>query len=160
VHPWWRDRCQILANSKTQTAYLFPVHAMFRHDCPPCGETCKYATAPRTKTKTWRDSLSIDMLLSAVSGLVVAQSSSEIPEGLMNDPVYWVFYYIIRLQLFRPSSGLVLGNWKQFCILLRSLVASSPLCDSIIVEIRCVNSVSNCWRKQLHVSALFSVGHH
>ena len=28
------------------------------------------------------------MLLSAVSVLVVAQSSSEIPEGLMNDPVY------------------------------------------------------------------------
>ena len=27
------------------------------------------------------------MLLSAVSVLVVAQSSSEIPEGLMNDPV-------------------------------------------------------------------------
>jgi len=29
------------------------------------------------------------MLLSAVSVLVVAQSSSEIPEGLMNDPVLW-----------------------------------------------------------------------
>ena len=28
------------------------------------------------------------MLLSAVSVLVVAQSSSEIPEGLMNDPVF------------------------------------------------------------------------
>ena len=29
------------------------------------------------------------MLLSAVSFLVVAQSSSEIPEGLMNNPVYF-----------------------------------------------------------------------
>ena len=29
----------------------------------------------------------MDMLLSAVSVLVVAQSSSEIPEGLMNNPV-------------------------------------------------------------------------
>jgi hypothetical protein len=38
--------------------------------------------------KTWRDSLSIDMLLSVVSALVVAQSSSEIREGLMNNPVY------------------------------------------------------------------------
>ena len=28
------------------------------------------------------------MLLSAVSVLVVAQSSSEIPQGLMNNPVY------------------------------------------------------------------------
>ena len=46
-----------------------------------------YAKAPSTK-KTWRDSLPIDMLLSAVSVLVVAQSSSEILEGLMNNPVY------------------------------------------------------------------------
>ena len=30
------------------------------------------------------------MLLSAVSVLVVAQSSSEIPEGLMNTPVYCI----------------------------------------------------------------------
>ena len=37
--------------------------------------------------KTWRDSLPIDMLLSAVSVLVVGQSSSEIPEGIMNNPV-------------------------------------------------------------------------
>jgi len=34
-----------------------------------------------------RDSVPIDMLLSAVSFLVVAQSSSELPEGLMNNPV-------------------------------------------------------------------------
>jgi hypothetical protein len=26
--------CQFLANSKTQNAFLFPVHAMFRHDYP------------------------------------------------------------------------------------------------------------------------------
>ena len=29
------------------------------------------------------------MHISAVSVLVVAQSSSEIPEGLMNNPVFW-----------------------------------------------------------------------
>ena len=52
----------VLANSKTQNAFLFTVNE--------------------------RDSLPIDMLLSAVSVLVVAQSSSEIPEGLMNNPVY------------------------------------------------------------------------
>jgi len=37
--------------------------------------------------QTWRDSLPIDMLLFAVSVLVVAQPSSEVPEGLMNYPV-------------------------------------------------------------------------
>jgi len=38
--------------------------------------------------KTWRDSLPIVMLLSAVSVLVVAQPISEFPEGLMNYSVY------------------------------------------------------------------------
>jgi len=43
---------------------------------------------PLVQKKTWRDSLPIDTLLSAVSVLFVAQSSSEIPEGLMNNPVF------------------------------------------------------------------------
>jgi hypothetical protein len=51
----------------------------FSSRLPPSGGTCKYAKASSTK-KTWIDSLPIDMLLSAVSVLVVAQSSSEIPE--------------------------------------------------------------------------------
>ena len=40
------------------------------------------------------------MLLSAVSVLVVAQSSSEMPEGLMNNPVYYVSFahYISRFD--------------------------------------------------------------
>jgi len=42
---------------------------------------------PLVQKKTLRDSLPIDMLLSALSFLVVAQSSSEVPEGLMNNPV-------------------------------------------------------------------------
>ena len=47
---------------------------------------------PLVQKKTWRDSLPIDMLLSTVSILVVAQSSSQIPKGLMNNPVYngWI----------------------------------------------------------------------
>jgi len=35
-----------------------------------------------------RDSVPIDMILSAVYVLVVAQSSSEVPEGLMNNTVF------------------------------------------------------------------------
>ena len=70
----------VLANSKTQNAY-------FSSRLPPSGGIWKYAKAPSTK-KTWRDSLPIDMLLSAVSVFVVVQSSSEIPEGLMHNPVY------------------------------------------------------------------------
>ena len=43
------------------------------------------------------------MLLSAVSVLVVAQSSSEIPEGLMNKPVYkYQAYQVInQISFFR-----------------------------------------------------------
>ena len=47
-------------------------------------------------------SLSVDMLLSAVSVLVVAQSSSEIPEGLMNNPVsiYLSIYLYIYIYIY------------------------------------------------------------
>jgi hypothetical protein len=55
----------VLANCKTQNAFLFPVHAMFCHYCPL---VVKPASTPwcLVHTKTWRDSLPIDMLLSAV----------------------------------------------------------------------------------------------
>jgi len=77
----------ILANSSTQNAFLFSVHAMFSHDYTLA---VKPASTPQRlgHKKTWRDPLPIDMLLSAVSVLVVAQPSLEIPEGLMNYPVY------------------------------------------------------------------------
>jgi hypothetical protein len=39
------------------------------------------------KKKKWGYSLPIDIRLSAVSVLVVAQPTSEVPEGLMNYPV-------------------------------------------------------------------------
>ena len=75
-----------LANSKTQNAFLFTVHAIFRYDYPLA---VKPASMPRplVQKKNLRDSLPIDMLLSALSVLVVAQSSSEVPEGLVNNPV-------------------------------------------------------------------------
>ena len=48
------------------------------------------------------------MLLSAVSVLVVAQSSSEIPEGLMNNPVYPP---VIMLKL--QKEKLLFGDIKR-----------------------------------------------
>jgi len=85
----------ILQNYKTQNAFLFPVHAMFRHDCPLA---VKPASTPRrlVHKKTWRDSLPIDMLLSAVSVFVVAQPSSELPGGLMNYPVLFSHLRLAR----------------------------------------------------------------
>ena len=75
----------VLANSKTER-FLIHCERHFSSRLHPSGGTWKYAKAPSTK-EIWRDSLPIDMLLSAVFVLVVAQSSSEIPEGLMNNPV-------------------------------------------------------------------------
>ena len=82
----------VLANSKTQNAFLFTVNAIFLHDYPLAVEPGSTPRPPVQK-KTWGDSLPIDMLLSAVSTLVVAQSSSEIPEGLMNNPVFSIAYF-------------------------------------------------------------------
>ena len=76
----------ILANFKTQNAFSFTVNAIFLHDYPLAVEPGS-TPGPLAQKKTWRDSLPIDMLLSAVSVLVVEQSTSEIPEGLMNNPV-------------------------------------------------------------------------
>ena len=63
------------------------MHAIFRHDYPLAVEPASnYEKGPSTK-KTLRGSVPIVMLLFALSFLVVAQSSSEFPEGLMNNPV-------------------------------------------------------------------------
>jgi hypothetical protein len=77
----------VLANSKTQNAFLFPVDAKFRHECPLA---VKPATTPRrlVHKKAWREILPFDVLLYAVSVLVVAQPSSEFPQGLMNYRVF------------------------------------------------------------------------
>ena len=64
------------------------MNAIYLHDYPLAVEPGS-TPRPLVQKKTWRDSLPIDMLLSAVSVLVVAQSSSEIPEGLMNNPVFY-----------------------------------------------------------------------
>ena len=63
------------------------MNAIFLHNYPVAVEPGS-TRSPLVQKKTWRDSVPIDMLLSAVSDLVVAQSSAEIPEGLMNHPVY------------------------------------------------------------------------
>ena len=95
-----------LSFGKFQDTARFLIHCErhFSSRLPRNGGTWKYAKAPSIK-KTWRDSLPNDMLLSAVSVLVVAQSSPEIPEGLMNNPVYLL---ILQLQW-----GLKL--WRTLC---------------------------------------------
>ena len=86
-----------LSFGKFQDTERFLIHCErhFSSRLPPSGGTSKYAKAPSIK-KAWRDSLPIDMLLSAMPVLVVAQSSSEIPEGLMNNPVYKLCWHILN----------------------------------------------------------------
>ena len=61
------------------------------------------------------------MLLSAVSVLVVAQSSSEIPEGLMNNPVLDFFRNVLSILF-------VEGPWNRFGCSRKNVVAGT---DSI-----------------------------
>jgi len=93
----------VLANSKTQYGCLFSVHAMFRHDYPLAG---KPASTPQrlVRKRTWRVSPPIDMLLSAVSVLVVAQPISEFPERLMNYPIL-INMVLLRRRLQRKLWG-------------------------------------------------------
>ena len=69
------------------------MNAIFLHDYPLAVEPGSTPRPLLQKKKTWRDSLPIDMLLSAMSVLVVAQSSSEIPEALMSNPLYGALKY-------------------------------------------------------------------
>ena len=65
------------------------------------------------------------MLLSAVSVLVVAQSSSEIPEGLTNNPVLYQYLYVERriredlwnLLIFNVLFKVAVSTVPMFCIL-------------------------------------------
>ena len=54
----------------------------------------------------------IDMLLSAVPVLVVAQLSSEIPEGLMNNPLYMLMKDM-RLSCCMYSNTIFRHYWKN-----------------------------------------------
>ena len=101
----------VLANSKTQNAFLFTVNAIFRHDYPLAVEPGSTPRPLAKKKKTWRDSLPIDMLLSAVSVVVVAQSSSEIPEGLMNNPVFYIS--VIKCELYIKKSKCIIRGVSE-----------------------------------------------
>jgi hypothetical protein len=70
---------------------------------------------PLVQKKTWRDFVPIDMILSAVSVLVLAQSSSEIPEELMNNPVYGtkLVEYCICMNFMVPPC---INNIKHFIV--------------------------------------------
>jgi hypothetical protein len=70
---------------------------------------------PLVQKKTWRDSLPIDMLLSAVSVLVVAQSSSETPEGLMNNPVYSAVSFNMTYEKGMNFTHKNVSMCAQFC---------------------------------------------
>ena len=64
------------------------------------------------------------MLLSAVSVLVVAQSSSEIPEGLMNNPVYCVS--IIKTILSVLFKDLTISSWENQTKQVNALCEEKP----------------------------------
>jgi hypothetical protein len=64
------------------------------------------------------------MLLSAVSVLVVAQSISEIPDGLMNNPVY---YHRVASEI-NPSPAVKSVTWSiNITVLFKKTLGSHPI---------------------------------
>ena len=68
----------------------------------------------------------LDMLLSAVSVLVVAQSSSEIPEGLMNNPVFiplgighmHMYIFLLRMTDTMTSQNTDISSWDSLYMMI------------------------------------------
>ena len=71
------------------------------------------------------------MLLSAVSVLVVAQSSSEIPEGLMNNLVYQ--YKNIKIKLYKNNAAIWYNKTCRIEFSL-NLCTGRPLTDRTIPD--------------------------
>ena len=122
----------VLANSQTQDAFLFTVNAIFLHYYPLAVEPGS-TPRPLVQKKTWRDSLPTDMLLSAVSVLVVAQSSSEIPEGLMNNPVL--------SQLFRTTLQCITTHSVAFDVSLTFCVTAQPVSNTSYNRLRLMHII-------------------
>jgi hypothetical protein len=107
----------VLGNSKTQNAFLSPEPAMFLHDCPLA---VKPANTPwwLLPEQTWRDSLSSDMQLSAVSILVVALRVRKFRRDL------WITLY----NTFCFSNKRIL--WKEHQYILQTVVTDVMECIS------------------------------
>ena len=127
---------------------------------------------PLVQKKSWRDSLPIDMLLSAVSVLVVAQSSSDIPEGLMNNPVLLQFLSVAGNRKTITWSIIPLysryTDWANpsFCLgLICCLYLSWIYLHKIFyLQLRCVDSFSwpsveyiLSWSKDLLTPTLYKM---
>ena len=77
----------VLGNSKAQNALLFIVNAIFRHDYPLAVEP---GSTPRPLVEKKLGGILYLLICSFLpcSVLVVAQSSSENPDGLLNNPIF------------------------------------------------------------------------
>jgi hypothetical protein len=71
------------------------------------------------------------MLLSAVSVLVVAQSSSEIPEGLMNNPVFTQQIYLLNILNMLHILRFFSLQDALYCIMLPFLV---PVIFTFVIQ--------------------------
>ena len=86
------------------------------------------------------------MLLSAVSVLVVAQSSSEIPEGLMNNPVYSISIPVY----FFPQGCINYNNHDISSLRLFTITNSFCLLDQCTKRVQIIFGFSEdtpLWRK-------------
>jgi hypothetical protein len=103
---------------------------------PPSGETCKCAMAP------------IDMLLSAVSALVVRLPSLEVLEGLTNYPVYVAWTLTGRVLNIHVQSGTLSSHVYVFTIQMKTLEYVQTI-HLPRIKSKLQNSNSSAYKKQV-----------
>ena len=100
----------VLANFNTQNAFLFPVHAIFRHDCHLAVKPASMLQRPVQKKKNLEILyLLICSFLLCLSVLVVAQPISEVPEGLMIT-LYFTTNYTTHTNVYKPLLTMFLSE--------------------------------------------------
>ena len=94
------------------------------------------------------------MLLSAVSVLVVAQSSSEIPEGLMNNSVFNCTAFSLLFYIVPATNDDIIILWNELlCSLFISvcMLCYQPSCHNsihlaMVFQFAVAKILHECWR--------------
>ena len=107
--------------------FLINCERHFSSRLPPSGGTWKYAKAPSTK-KTWRDSLPIDMLLSAVSVLVVGSRVRKSQRDLWITP-----FFVGENYNQQPAAGVSATRCNTCSLLLCSALSEQKWVNQLVL---------------------------
>jgi hypothetical protein len=85
------------------------------------------------RTETWSVSPSVDILPFGVTIPATVPQGSEIPEGLMNNPVYFVKHLYMFQAYLGPSSGGTTVCIQKLVLILFRIIISTNCCIHTVV---------------------------